>query len=387
MKVALSVEHADPSRGGAETYMHWLAGRLARDGHEVHVFARSLRAVLPEGVVGHAVRPRRHIPAACVWNYCKRWEAAFDGTAFDVIHAASRTLTMDIYQPHGGTLRGSMEANVAMLNPAARWVRGLRWTLSVRRRSILAVERRQFARAREIEIVAVSQMVRNDIQRFYGVPPERITVVYNGVDVDRLSPAACADRRRAARARHGFADDDVVALLVAHNPRLKGLDELIAAVARARGQGARVRLLVVGGFRPGRFARAANRLGCGRDVTFTGPIDDVRDAYAAADVYAQPTYYDPCSLTVLEALACGLPVITTRQNGVSELVTDGREGFILEQADVLELCHALRELCDADRRREMGSAARALAEQHSTERNYRDILSVYERVADGKRRR
>ena len=110
------------------------------------------------------------------------------------------------------------------------------------------------------------------------------------------------------------------------------------------------------------------------------------DAYAAADIYAQPTYYDPCSLTVLEALACGLPVITTRRNGASELLTHGRDGFILDRPGDLDgLAEAILALCEADLRRDVGAAARALAEGHSTERNYRGILAVYERAADGKR--
>jgi len=384
MKVALSVEHIDPARGGAETYMHWLAGRLARDGHDVHVFARDLPSALPAGITGHLVTPRGSTQAARARDYCAKSAAAIDRCTFDVIHATNRTLTMDVYQPHGGALRGSMDANLAMLGPAARHVQRLRWRLSPRRRAFLAIEREVFA-LDDVKIVAVSAMVRDHIRHFYDVPAERITVVHNGVDLDRFTPVACAERRKSARARHGVGERDIVILLMAHNPRLKGLKELIAAVARARQRGAPLALLAVGRFHTGPFRRLARRLGCEGAVTFRGPIDDSLDAYAGADIYAQPTYYDPCSLTVLEALACGLPVITTRHNGASELLTHGRDGFVLDRpGDMDGLAEAILALCEADLRCDVGTAARALAEQHSTERNYRGILAVYERAADGK---
>ena len=117
-------------------------------------------------------------------------------------------------------------------------------------------------------------------------------------------------------------------------------------------------------------------------------MDDVVPAYAAADVYVQPTWYDPCSLVVLEALACGRPVITTRFNGASELMEDGREGLILDTpADIDALAEAMRELLDADLRRRMGRAARETAELHPIERNFEEMMAVFEEAAARKEAR
>jgi UDP-glucose:(heptosyl)LPS alpha-1,3-glucosyltransferase len=128
-------------------------------------------------------------------------------------------------------------------------------------------------------------------------------------------------------------------------------------------------------------------LGIERRTTFVGSIDDPVPYYAAADVYVQPTFYDPCSLVLLEALASGLPVVTSRFNGAGELLDSGKQGFVIDDpANADELAEALRPMWDADRRHAMSRAARALAEEHSLERNCREILALYERCAGLRRR-
>jgi UDP-glucose:(heptosyl)LPS alpha-1,3-glucosyltransferase len=125
----------------------------------------------------------------------------------------------------------------------------------------------------------------------------------------------------------------------------------------------------------------AAELGCADRFRFPGAMDDVAAAYAASDVYVQPTWYDPCSLVVLEAMACGRPVITTRFNGASELMEDGCEGLILDSpAQVDRLAEAMTHLLDPDRRAAMGRAARKTAEQYSLERNFREMMAVFEQA-------
>jgi UDP-glucose:(heptosyl)LPS alpha-1,3-glucosyltransferase len=117
-------------------------------------------------------------------------------------------------------------------------------------------------------------------------------------------------------------------------------------------------------------------------VTFLGPVDDAAPCYAAADLYVQPTFYDPCSLVVLEALASGLPVITSRYNGVAELLTPGREGFVLhDPADVNELASRLEALLDPQLRRRCGDAARRLALDHTFDRNCDELVAIYRDLA------
>jgi len=143
-----------------------------------------------------------------------------------------------------------------------------------------------------------------------------------------------------------------------------------------------VKGLVVGGRDKGAYASLAEKLGVGDHVAFHEAVGDIERYYAAADIYLLPTFYDPMSLVVLEALASGLPVITTRYNGASEIMTDGVQGFTVDEPRNLgAIVSAVETLLDSKRRNEMGAAARALAEEFPIERNYKGILEVYRKAA------
>ncbi|MCH8992530.1 MAG: glycosyltransferase family 4 protein, partial [Acidobacteria bacterium] len=108
--------------------------------------------------------------------------------------------------------------------------------------------------------------------------------------------------------------------------------------------------------------------------------------YAAADIYVHPTYYDPCSLVVLEALASGLPVVTSRFNGAGELLTPGVEGDLIDDpGDAQALCRCLEPMLETPRRRMMGAAARKLALAHTFERNCDEIVAMYEEIVAQRR--
>jgi len=172
---------------------------------------------------------------------------------------------------------------------------------------------------------------------------------------------------------------------VAHNFKLKGVGTLIRATACLRRE-LPVRTVIVGKAGPGKYRRLAGSLGVSDRVHFAGPTAAVDSFYAAADVYCQPTWYDPCSLVVLEALACGLPVITTRFNGAGELLTQEREGYVMaDPADHEELARCVRELADEAARWRAGEAARKLALQHTLEENFEQMLEVF-RIATEKGR-
>lgn len=116
-------------------------------------------------------------------------------------------------------------------------------------------------------------------------------------------------------------------------------------------------------------------------VRFFGPVDDMLPYYSAADVYVQPTFYDSFALTVLEASACGRPAITTEAAGVSELMTDGDNGYVLaDPTDDAALAGRLEMLADPTLRQRIGTAARQLAERHMLVDNCRQIEAVYREV-------
>ncbi|MFO8014949.1 MAG: glycosyltransferase family 4 protein [Phycisphaerae bacterium] len=381
MRIGFQIEHLDPSRGGAETYVHRLARDLLAAGHQVHLFAAAIEDP-PEGATLHHVLRRGLTRPECDLRFARAVGKATRRAEVDVAVAVGRTFGATVLQPHGGTLPGSRRQNARLVRPA--WLAGLKRAsdrLNPRIRVQAWIERRQYRADPPPDVVAISRMVHRDMQAFYDVPDERLHLVYNGVDTARFSPEACAAAREAARRAWNLAPEETCFLMVAHNPRLKGLRELLGAAARL-GRGEPWRIVVVGRARERRFREQAARLGIADRLFLAGPMDDVLPAYAACDAYVQPTWYDPCSLVVLEALACGRPVVTTRFNGASELMDDGREGVVLDAPDELDrLAEALHALQDADVRRRMGAAAREVAEQHTIERNVREMTAVFETAA------
>jgi UDP-glucose:(heptosyl)LPS alpha-1,3-glucosyltransferase len=121
-------------------------------------------------------------------------------------------------------------------------------------------------------------------------------------------------------------------------------------------------------------------------VCFAGYCGDMRRGYFASDFLVHPTFYDPCSLVVLEALACGLPVVTTRYNGASELLSPPREGYVVaDPHDHPRLAWAMAQLLDPARRAACAQAARRAAAQWTFERHYRELMQVFAEAAARKR--
>jgi UDP-glucose:(heptosyl)LPS alpha-1,3-glucosyltransferase len=146
------------------------------------------------------------------------------------------------------------------------------------------------------------------------------------------------------------------------------------------------RLLVVGSPRTAAYERLARRLGIGQRVCFAGHCADMRNGYFAADFLVHPTFYDPCSLVALEALACGLPVITTRCNGAAELLSPPREGYVIANPhEHGRLAWAMTQLLDPVRRAGCAQAARRAAATWTFEEHYRQLLQVFAEAAARKR--
>lgn len=377
MQIALVLHRLDPRAGGVEHWTCQFAETLAAWGHEVHVVAERFAPSTDDLPI-----ERHAVPGgASRWEFAEAAARIVDRLSLDVVHDTGAGWRCDVFQPHGGSRVASFEQNLLLLPPWMRpWKRAAARMLP-RYREFERLGARQYARDGRL-VLALSRMVAADIERYHGVPPERMRIVYNGVDAERFSPAQRDEYRQPIRDSLGLRDDDVLALIVAHNFELKGVPAAIRAVGRLAAEGARVRLAVVGGKRVEPYRRLARRNGARQAVSFLGSVADAAPYYAAADVYVQPTFYDPCSLVVLEALAGGLPVITSRFNGAGELMTDGVEGFVLDDpADDAALADRLRTLLDPQTRAAAGAAARRTALRHTWERNCREIVAVYEEVA------
>ena len=381
MKIGFQIEHLDPARGGAETYVYQFATELLASGHEVHLVAMAFGST-PRGAYTHRVMRRGLTRWGRDLGFARSAGRTVRQAGLDVTVAVGRTYGADVLQPHGGTLQGSRRQNLLVLRGGLR--RALKDgfdSINPRIRTQLLIESRQHAAQPPPQVVAISRMVMDDLRNFYDVPEERLHLVYNGVDLDRFSPAACEAKRAEARRAYGLAEDEVCFLEVAHNFRLKGVRELVEAAARLD-RAKKWRVIVIGKAAAKPYLERADELGCADRFIFPGAVPDPVPAYAASDVYVQPTWYDPCSLVVLEALACGRPVITTRFNGASELLVNGREGLLVDSPDQVDLlADAMARLTDGDVRGRMAAAARPAVEGHSLQHNFREMMAVFEKVA------
>ena len=175
----------------------------------------------------------------------------------------------------------------------------------------------------------MSGKVEDEFQAMYPDVAYRFRRLYHGVDTRHFQDGDRETLASGLRARHEIPRTHRVAVFLAHRFGLKGLRHVLHALTR----GERWHVLVGGRDDPGSFRRRAERLGIDRRVHFLGAVSDSREVLAGADALLLPTYYDACSLVVLEALSCGTPVVTTSQSGSGELMEQGQQGFVLERPD------------------------------------------------------
>jgi len=207
----------------------------------------------------------------------------------------------------------------------------------------------------DINLVAVSSLVAQQLRSHFSL--EAVTVIPNAVDTVRFTPVERITRRNEARKTLSYGENDFVLLLIGNDWKKKGLDTVLGALALL-GE-LPLRLLVVGNDEQGLYRPVVNQRGLKDTVRFELPSADVMAFYAASDLYVGPSLEDSFGLPVLEAMACGLPVISSPNSGVSDLIQDGQTGFVLHTAqDKSELAELIRRIQTHEELRfSIGSAA------------------------------
>jgi UDP-glucose:(heptosyl)LPS alpha-1,3-glucosyltransferase len=347
--------------GGVETATSGLLGALVAHGHEVHR-AGPGRQAAHAGVTDHRL-PLPPMPAALRPLALAAVAARMAGSsAWDVVQSHERTLRQDVYRAGEGSHRAYLDA----VAPAA--------ARRLRHRVMLALERRVFARTPEI--VAISRAGRAEIARLHGVPDARLSVVYNGVDLERFHPRVRDAHRVAARTEAGLSPEAWTLLFAGSGFERKGLDVALGAL-RALGDPA-ARLLVIGRGDVSRYRALARELGIADGVVWLGVRPDIERWYAAADVLVLPTRYEPFGNVHLEALATGLPVVTSRVAGGAEVV-EGRCGAAVDARSPEQVAAGVAGL-RARSPAEARAAARAAAEPFTFTRQVSELERLYKRV-------
>jgi len=294
---------------------------------------------------------------------------------YDLVQSHERIACCDIFRAGDGVHAQWLANRERVLGAAGR----LAQRASPWHRYTLAAERRLFSSSRLKAVICNSRMVAAEVQTHFGLAPEKLQVIYNGVDLAQFHPNAEAGK--AVRAGLGVPDDSMMYLLVGSGFERKGVSQLLQSFARMD-EGARNRacVAVVGQDRKATAMHSlARRLGIADRVHFPGPQRDIAAWYAAADCFVLPTLYDPFPNAVLEAMACGLPVITSSQCGAAELLEPGLTGWSCDALDGAALAGHMSALEPAQARR-MGAQARALAERFPLEATAEQLTSLYRRL-------
>ncbi len=380
MKIALVILNAEPQRGGAERYTQDLAGALVARGHDVYLlasrFARSVepaRQVHLEGAAGSRIARYRAFTTSVARHLQNR--------PYDIVHAMLPVPGCDLYHPHAGIEAENLEnGHLRHGGHVHQVISKLSNQLNRKRRLYARMERKMLQQGSAV--LCLSNAMRQIAQHHYELANGQSHVLANGVDLDRYNPAGRGKSRIQIRRQHNIGATDVVALLMSNNFRLKGLRQAIQVLHQLAAAGrASAKLMVVGREPVDQYQNLAQRLGVADRVIFAGSTNDAPAMYAAADLFVLPTAYDSCSLVVLEAMAMGLPVITTRQNGAAEAMHDGVHGFVIDtQADLQGLHEAWDALLHDALRTKMHAAALGLRPELSRERHVDRLLEIYQMV-------
>jgi len=386
MRVATSILNFSKRRGGAESYLADLCLRMAGEGYEVHVYAENWDEQVPE-IHLHRIRTLPFPKSLRLLSFVIRSTREIEKGKYDVTIGVGHTLRADVLQPHGGVHWAWFWRSLRAYDSPLLWmVKFLGRILNAKQWVNGWIEDAPYKRTPPPRIIAISEMVKRDIVRWYGVPPDRVEVIYNGVDLERFHPRN-RQYRTDVRERHGI-HEEILLLFVSHNFRMRGLRHLMQALASLKKEGtSSFKLLVLGRDRQAPYLRLARETGISEEIIFAGATNEPEKYYGAADLFVHPSFYDACSLALLEALASGLPVVTTSSTGASGILSHGDDGWVIESAtDREELKAGIRYFLDENARLRGSRQGRMKAERYSRQMNFERVMKVFQLLPERNRR-
>lgn len=367
------------SRGGVERRTFELVNNLVAAGHDVHVYANNWIRDCTFDVTFH------HIPMLKLTKALKPWSFAWfasrltSRSGHDLIHTQARVFGYDLATLGVGCHKAYLDAA------------GIDHETAPDRRfhkTVLELEKRMLSPDKfdaGCRIITNSIKCREEFASYYSVPLSNIDIIRNGVDQTEFSPVKRAQIRDEYRIQMGISPDDIVVLFVGPGFHRKGLDTLLMAVSLLSSE-KHLKALVIG--REKEISSAID-LNLAEKLIWVGSAgsQEIIRYYAVADVYALPTRYDPFANSTMEALASGLPVITTTANGVSEILQDGRNAFIIDSNDHESLAERLRLLCrDEGVRKRLGETGREAIQPYTWQRTAVETMNVYASVLQSRRK-
>lgn len=360
--------------GGAERFVQSAIGALSAQGASLTLVTRKWPGddgsaiVVNPFFVGSLWRDKGFARAAC---------EALAKRPFDLVQSHERISCCDVYRAGDGVHAVWLEQRARVQSPLARWIT----SRSPHHNYLLAAERALFSSPRLKAVICNSDMVRREIRERFATADDKLVLIRNAVDGARFHPGLRAEYRDAVRGQLKIPADAPVFAYVGSGFERKGVGAFLCALAFRKEPG----WAIIAGKdkRAADYGKLAVKLGIAGRVRFVGAASDVRPFLVAADAFVLPTLYDPFPNAALEAMACGLPLVTSTTCGAAEIVSEGGNGFVRDALDVHGLAGCLDRL-DPDTARRMGEAARESVAPLTPEAMGREYLALYERLLAGK---
>jgi UDP-glucose:(heptosyl)LPS alpha-1,3-glucosyltransferase len=369
-KIALVMRELSVHAGGGEKFAVNLAKGLLEKGREIEVWAGSLESGLGLDGCFKKISFVKKPSLLKVWSFCSGFHKLLRTESVDYTLGITQVYPVDIYRVGGGIYPHWL--SIQYPNPFYRFLHMLIRPVYLLNRMI---EWKILTHDRLKKVVVNSKLEKTNLLRYYPIPEDKIDVIYNGVDLELFHPKHKASRERVRR-ELGVDSEAFVIFFPSNNFKRKGLKTLIHATAELNQKSAMI--WVAGKGREAPFHGLAKKLKIGHQILFLKKRSDMEKLYGAADVMVLPTQYDSFSNVVLEALASGLPVITTRNNGAAEAIQQGENGFVLEDyKDAAGLKGFIREVIK--NKGKWGSQARKGAEEFTLEKcvsSYAELLAT-----------
>lgn len=386
MRIALAIERFKPSAGGAERSTAQIAEELARRGHQVTIVCGRLsHDEPPPGVEALAVCPIKPRSTAGLLIFRRAMVRALDSGSYDATLSITTTVPAAVVQPRGGLIRQAIDRRAASRsNSTSRAARRAVAMLTPKYLTQLALERQTLRDPRVRRVVAVSAYVADSLRRHYGIEDERVEIIPNAAVVPSVPPEERARQREAVRTGLRIGDATTAFLFAAMDPRRKGFEPLLHALARATTAGTDAVLLLAGEFWYGHQSRVAD-MGLRDRVRFIRHTRSMPALYAAADATVLPTFDDPSSKVVIESLMLGTPAISSAYNGASDFIEPpggpNRGIVVPEPWDIAGLAAALTRMADPAARGRFAAACAGLADELSMARHVEHLERVLEEAA------
>ncbi len=369
LNVAIIIERAQIGLGGAERSVSELTAELHQQGVSATILAAkgdtgNNTQILCSNMGGKRVS--LNVFEQAIRQHLKSHH-------YDIIHSTLPLMIADIYQPRGGSYKEAMLQNIASY-PFIPGRCFKRWThfLNTRRTAYIKAEE-NLCKNSEATVAALSGYVRQQFKKHYQLPDSRVAVIPNGINPGMQSDKEQIDAIEATIGQSlsiPKGKKPTLFLFAANNPRLKGLRSLLYALKRTSEQETIYPVLVVAGTKGLEgYGNLTRQFGLQDQIVSLGPLNGIANALSVCDIAILPTYYDPCSRFILEALAMSKPVITTRFNGASERYEHLKHGYIIDDPnDWQSLAKGITHFCD---RQEIELASKAIVED-----NLRDEVSI-----------